>query len=231
MSFIAFPSDPPPTFPDLSVMGFPIHKKPYFSAWEHKSVLGSQYQTARQVYPNWEFILQYGEESWLREQTQNNPIYTANSPYREFEAISQLFMSCYGSYGEFWYKDASDASRSGQIIATGDATRLSFRVVRTWGVNPTVGLPVQMTEPVGGVDLNLPIAVYVNGSPISSSNYTVTNDLTGSFLTFTYEPTGIITMDFSFFYRCRFKEDMQQYDQWAYNLWQLGKCEFRSVKP
>src|SRR5579863_4236208 len=160
MSYINFPTNPPPVFPALPVVGFPVRKSPIFSAWEHKSVTGMQYQTARQVYPNWDFQLQYGDSAWLREQTQNNPIYLPNSPYVEFEAISQLFLSCLGSYGEFWYDDLEDDSRTGQVVAVGDGATTSFRIVRTWGTGPLARL-----EPVGGINLLQPVALYLNGVP------------------------------------------------------------------
>ena len=229
MSFIGFPTNPPPIFPALNPLAFPIHKKPTFSAWEHKSVSGAQYQTARQAYPNWEFELQYAEDSWLREQTQNNPIYVPNSPNVELETISQLFLSCYGSYGEFWYSDPEDNSRSGQFIYTGDGSTTVFRVIRTWGFEPFARV-----EPVGGINIYDPaLAVYLDGVSQPYSTFTVTNDLTGTHLNFNSAPAlGVtITMDFSYYYRCQWKEDMQQYNQWAYNLWQLRKAEFRSVKP
>ena len=230
MSFVQYPSDPPPVFPALPPQGFPVTKRPVFTGWEHRSIAGQQWQTARQAYPNWEFELQYADDSWLREQTQNVEVYAPNSPRVEFEALSQLFLRCFGNYGEFWYDDPEDDSRFGQAIAIADGVAFSYRVVRTWGL---VG-SLARVEPVGGVNLSQPVNVYLDGgSPISSSLYTVTNDLHGSFLNLTTVPAAgvAITMDFNFYYRCRWLEDGQQYEQWAYNLWQLGKAKFRSVKP
>ena len=229
MSYNPFPTDPPPIFPFLPPIGFPVHKKPFFTAWEHRSITGAQFQTARQVYPNWDFELQMGEESWLREETQNNPIYLPNFPYKEFMQMSQLFLACFGSFGDFWYKDPEDNSRLGQVIGVGDNVAIKFRIVRTWGF-----VPLARLEPVGGVDLVSSVpTVYLNGTAQSPLGYNVTNDLDGSHVTFNVAPTAgvVITMDFNFFFRCRWKDDFQQYDQWAKNLWQYGKCEFRSVKP
>lgn len=228
MSYVGFPS-PTPVFPALPVQGFPVSKKPFFTSWQHRSVTGKQFQCFRQVYPNWDFELQYGDMAWLREQTQNQQKYQNNSPFTEFEAMSQLFLACYGSYGDFFYDDPEDDSRFAQPIATGDGSTTQFRVVRTWGL---VG-PTARIEPVGGVNLGLPITVYLNGSPVAGSTYSVTNDPSGSHLTFTSAPGGgvAITMDFFYYYRCRWLEPNQQYDQFLYNLWQLGKAKFRSVKP
>lgn len=228
MSYIGFPSNPPPLFPTLPVIGFPVQKKPYFATWEHKAVSGQAWQTARQVYPNWDFELQVEDDAWFREQTQNNPIYSANAPYTELEAVSQLFLSCFGAYGEFWYDDQEDDSRTSQYIAPGDGSNTSFRVIRTWGV-----YPLARVEPVGGVNLGSTINAYIGGVLQNSSSYTVTNDLTGSHINFTTPPSygAVISMDFSFYFRCRFMEDNQQYDQFMMNLWQARKISFRSVKP
>ena len=229
MSYIGFPSNPPPLFPTLPVIGFPVHKKPYFATWEHKAVSGQAYQTARQVYPNWDFELQVADDAWFREQTQNNPLYSPNAPYTELEAVSQLFLSCFGAYGEFWYDDPEDNSSAGQLIGDGTGSWTSFLIMRAWGTDT-----LSRIEPVGGVNLGATTNVYLNGgSPISPTLYTVTNDLTGSHVNFTTAPSNgvAVTMDFSYYFRCRFKEDNQQYDQFMMNLWQARKIEFRSVKP
>lgn len=226
MSFIEYPS-PTPVFPSLPVQGFPVKKSATFGAWEHRSVSGRQYQTARQAYPNWLFELTYAGDSWMREQTQNIAPYEPNVPKVEFETLSQLFLSCYGNYGEFYYDDPTDDSRTGQLIGRGDASTTVWRIVRTWGT--TLG----RFEPVGGVNLLAPNWVYLNGVQ-QFTGYSVTNDPDGSHLTFTVSPPAngvVITMDFSFYYRCRWQEAMQQYDQFMYNLWQSGKVAFRSVKP
>lgn len=224
MGYVNWPV-PTPQFPVLPVQGFPITKSPVFSAWQHRSVSGKQYQSARQAFPNWTFQLQYGDDAWLREQTQNISPYRPNVPYREFEAISQLFLACYGKYGEFWYDDPEDDSRLAQPIGTGNGVTQSFRAVRTWGLPP-----LARVEPVGAVDIGRTIQVYQNGV-IDTFNWALNADHT--FFTCSSAPAAgvAITADFSFFYRCHFEEDQQQYDQFNYNLWQYGKCKFVSVKP
>jgi hypothetical protein len=225
---VNWPPAPAPVFPALIPQGFPVKKIPLFAATEHKSVTGRMYQSARQVYPNWQFELQFGEESWLREQTQNISPYAPNAPHVELEAISQLFLTCYGAYGEFYFDDLEDDSRMSQAVATGDGVTTVFRIYRTWGSGP-----LARVEPVGGVNLGQMITVYLNGTPLSSSLWTVTNDLSGSHVNFTTAPSAgvAIAMDFSFYYRCRFTDDSQNYEQFLYNLWQLKSCKFQSCKP
>jgi Conserved hypothetical protein 2217 (DUF2460) len=234
MSFIEYPS-PTPVFPASAPVSFPVHKKPTFGEWQHRSVTGKQYQTARQVYPNWEFDLTF---EVLREQTQNIALYVPNTPFVELEAVSQLFLSCYGKYGEFYFNDLEDNSRLGQFVGVGNAVQTKFRIYRTWGLSP-----LDRLEPVGGVNLGATINVYYNSlAPPVTDTWIVTNEPTGSFITFALPPghtdgghlfpwAPVITMDFSFYYRCRFKEDEQQYEQFLYNLHTLKKCSFVSVKP
>ena len=203
-----------------------MKRSPLFSVFEHRSVSGKQYQSARQAFPNWTFELQYGNDAWLREQTQNISPYLPNSPYREFEAISQLFLSCYGKYGEFWYDDLEDNSRLGQPIGIGDGATLKFRAVRTWGLSPLARI-----EPVGAVNLDKTIVVYENG--VDKTFFWAINDDNTNFVRTAPAPAAgvVITADFSFLYRCHFDEDQQQYDQFLYALFQLGRCRFMSVKP
>ena len=229
MSFINWPL-PTPLFQALIPQGFPVVKRPLFTASEHKSVTGKMYQAARQVYPNWQFELQFGDESWLREQTQNILPYAPNAPHTELQAISQLFLACYGSYGEFYFDDLEDDSRFGQFVGTGNGVLRTFRVFRTWGTGALARI-----EPVGGVNLGQPINVYLNGILANPVTWGVNNDTSGTYLGFaagSAPAAGVaITMDFSFYYRCHFTEDMQQYEQFMYNLHQLKSVKFQSVKP
>jgi len=73
------------------------------------------------------------------------------------------------------------------------------------------------------------IAVYINGTevPIGSA-YSVVLNNTIVFLT---APAlgEVVTMDFKFYYICRFLEDTQDYEQFMYNLWTLESMTFISV--
>ena len=191
------------------------------------AVSGRENQLATAAYPRWAFTLSYGGgNSWLRDQTQNITPDPTKNGLTEFEQLSGLFLACLGSYGEFYYSDPDDSSRANQYIGTGNGTATTFLVYYSWGSGP---FTPAMTIPVGGV--NTITTVYFNGVAQSSSIYSL--DSTNTQLVFTSAPGNgvVITVTFSFYFRCRFLDDHMDYNQWAQNLWDTKEVRFESVKP
>lgn len=225
MSFITFPN-PVPVFPTLAPETWSVHKVPSFTSTSTRAITGRESQCVRAVFPRWEFTLKYGDDSWLRDQTQNivpNPKLAGDT---ELEQISGLFLACLGSYGEFYYNDPDDNSRLAATLGKGDGSTTTFLVYYPWGNGPYAA---PFMAPVGGlisVD-----KIYFNGSPISAALYSI--DSTNTKIVFVSAPANgtVITIDFHFYFRCRWSDDMQQYSQWALNLWEYKQCKFKSVKP
>lgn len=202
-----------------------MHKIPTFSTAIGIHVSGIESRAYRQAFPLWEFQLTY---EVLREQTQNETAYAYYSGFTELETISQLFLSCLGSYGEFFYDDPDDDSRSAQSqIYDTDGTTTVWQVYRSWGST------LVSYEPISGINLNETVNVYLDGVLQNSDTYSVANTLNGVFLTFDSAPAAgkAVTMDFSYYYRCHFIEDMHDYNEFYKNLWELRSCKFRSLKP
>lgn len=215
-----FPN-PVPLMPTLN--GFSVHKKPTFATIVQTAVSGREVTSAQQAYPLWEFELTY---EVLREITQNQTPYQNNSPFTEFQQISELFLACNGQYGRFYYNDPSDNSRFAQELGVGDGTTTNFPIVRTWG-SGALAFP----EQVGGLNSTEPYVVYLNGTPVSESgNWSISSD--NRTLQFVTAPSAgqIVTMDFFFYYLCRFIEDIEDFEQFYTNLWALKALKFRSVK-
>lgn len=224
MGFINFPS-PTPVFPVLSPLTWSRKKEPSQNTETNVAVSGREYQIARQVYPRWLFTLKYGDDAWLRDQTQNS---TPQIPlgYTEFTQLTGLFLQCLGSYGEFFYTDPDDNSRFAVVCGTTDGVSTTYKLYYTWGTGPfTPGL----TIPVGGV--NTIDALYLNG--VLQSPLTYHLDSTNTLVVFNSAPaTGqVITVDLHFYFRCRFLEDSELFEQWAQNLWENKELKFQSVKP
>jgi hypothetical protein len=229
MSYLFFPS-PTPLFPVLPPLTWSVHKKPVLASTVATAMSGRDAMLARAAYPRWSYILSYGgSNSWLRDQTQNIVMDPTLPGYEELEKISGLFLQCLGSYGEFFYDDPDDDSRSAQFItvSTGIATSVSYSVFYSWGTGP---FTPPLTLPVGG--LNTIDQVYVDGVPINQTLYPFTIDSTQTMITFTSGlPAGTITADFHFYQRCRFLDDKQEYDEFLRNLWKYKECRFETVKP
>lgn len=182
---------------------------------------GKEVQLAGAAYPRWSFILTYG---WLREQTQNIVPSSDMVGMREFEQITGLFLLCKGAYGEFYYSDPDDNSRSGNFVGWGDGAKTQFQIYYQWGNGP-FGVP--MTIPVGGIQSV--DRVYFNGSPVGGYG----TDATNTQLVFSTAPpvNAYITADFHFYFRCRFLDDHLNFSQFARNRWEMKEIRFESVKP
>lgn len=225
MAFIQFPN-PTPIFPVLPPLAWSVHKKPILASRVTTAITGKATQLACAVYPRWAFTLTYGGNSWLRDRTQNSTPDPTMGSYTEFEQLSGLFLACQGSYGEFYYDDPDDDSRSGQFIGQGNGTSVSFPILCSWGSGP---FSPPMYFVVGGV--NVINAVYLNGVVVGAANYSL--DSTKTQLIFTSPPAAgaNITMDYSFYYRCRFLDDTLNFSQFAQNRWECKEVRFESVKP
>ncbi len=225
MAFIDFPS-PTPVFPDLPPKAWSVHKEPSFKTSTSTAISGREYQIVRQVIPRWLFTLSYGGESWLRDQTQNITPYGPLTGYTELEQMAGLFLGCLGAYGEFYYEDPDDNSRVGEIINNATLGVLSYGIFFSWGTGPfTSG----MQYPVTGIKTL--DAVYLNGVLESAATYSL--DATRTQLVFVSQPTvgDAISVDFHFYFRCRFMNDVEEFEEWAWNLWEKKSLKFQSVKP
>lgn len=228
---VVIPACPIPLFPDIQVWAgnqsvvvgreFSVHKHQIFATLKSTAFSGRESRMYQQLLAFWQFDLTFGR---LREQTQNNPPWP-NTTLKDLQAISQLFNWCAATRGSFYFDDRFDDSRLGQAIAIGDGFTMQFTMVRT--LAPSTLNEGTVTEPVGAVNTNMPVTVYINGTPTSATNYTIT----GNQLTFKNPPANgaVITADFWFYYLCHFIEEQQKYSEFMKNLWQLGKCSFRSL--
>jgi len=73
-------------------------------------------------------------------------------------------------------------------------------------------------------------AIYFNGLTQNPSTYDV--DPSTGRVTFSIAPGSglIITADFSYYFRCRFIDDKYDFENFMYQLWQLNKLTFISVR-
>lgn len=147
----------------------------------------------------------------------------ASPAQAEFQELMAFIMNAQGMFSTWLFSDPQDNSVTGQGIATGDGTTTVFSLIRSFG-----GF-VQ-----GGIVANNVSTVYVNGSAISSSLYTITQS--GSYgldsITFGTAPTAgqLITADFTYYWPCRFLQDDPEFGNFLSNLWELKKLDFQTVK-
>ena len=207
-----------PIFPTLPV-GFPVTVKPIMANVVGQIPVGRDMRAPEQTLPIWEIDLNFEE---LRDQTQNSVPYSNLAGFTDFTQLVQLFLASVGQYGQFLLDAPWDDSRVDQIIGTGDGTTKTFFMVRTWGYGQ-----LAFTEPVGAV--NSVLNVKINGVVLSPAFWTIVDR---NILTFATAPASnaVITSTFSYYYRCQWAEDQQQYEEFLKDRW-TAKIKMRSVFP
>jgi hypothetical protein len=214
--------DPTPIMPQLQ--GFSIKKKATMNGTVFPSVSGRETRILTQAFPLWEFELTYEA---LRTRTENIDPYTQYNALTQYEKIAAVFLACKGRYGRFFFADPGDNSRTGQFIGTGNGSRTRFRVVRSISTGP-----LTFVEPVGGVNITSHIPVVkLNGVVQSGGSWFIdSNDL--QTLTFFSPPSAGVTilMDFYYYYYCQFLDDLQNFEEFMYNLHRIASLKFRSTK-
>lgn len=235
MGYLNYPS-PTPIFPALPPITWSVFRKPIMASRVAIATTGRETQVAQAAYPRIAFKVSYGKTSWLRERTQNiNPWLPLNA-YTELEAITSLYLACGGPYGEFYYDDPDDNSRTNQYVGTAlgyspatapppGANQWVFPIPVQWGTGP---FTPPMSFPIGGV--NVLQQVYFDGHPAFSGWVVDSTNTAIDFSAYSSPPSGRITADFTFYYRCRFLDDKLSFSQWAKNLWENAEVNFETVK-
>jgi uncharacterized protein (TIGR02217 family) len=78
---------------------------------------------------------------------------------------------------------------------------------------------------------NIVSAVYIDGIMQAPETYSV--DPNTGLVTFSTAPGSglIITANYSYYFRCRFTDDSYAFENFMFQLWQLKKLTFISVRP
>lgn len=197
------------TFPTLIGQTWEVKKRPMFSTIVQRTASGKEIRSALMSYPLWQWELSY---DLLRGDAVN----------AELQNIVGFFEQMLGSATAFNYTDPTDNSVTAQAIGYGNGVATQFQLVRTLG---------GFVEPIQNV--NAITGIYDNGSPVTQGSgagkYTINS--TG-LVTFGTAPadTHALTWTGSYFFLCRFLEDLIETNNFMYNLFELQKIGFQSVK-
>lgn len=193
-------------FPALPGLAWSVVKRPTFATIVQRAASGREVRAALQSFPIWEWQLAY---DLLRDD--------AASALR---TLMGFFLRRQGAYDSFLFRDPSDNAVSDQPIGVGGNGATTFQLVRTLG---------GFVEPI--FDLDGPPGVKVNGTPrVLGVDYTTTNDGRIAFAT----PPAVgaaITASFGYLFRVRFKEDLAEFNNFAFRLWELQQLELVGVRP
>jgi uncharacterized protein (TIGR02217 family) len=185
-------------FPSLPGLTWDVGMSPQFSTRVQQSVSGREVRAALMAYPLWKFSLAY-------------ELLRADLAYSELQTLTGFFLQRQGMFDSFLYLNPVDHQVTAQPFGTGNGSTTRFVLARSFG---------GFAEPVQN---STGITVYVNG--VSTSAYVI--DSTGAVVFNTAPPSGAaLTWSGQFYYRCRFLDDVADFNNFMYQLWELKKLEF-----
>jgi hypothetical protein len=215
-SYPVNPLIPTVAFPTLATLngagqGWSVHRRPTYSTRIAAAVSGREVRSPYYTIPLYEFELTF------------DGLYSGNNNLGAIPAQSQqllmgFFLSLQGQYGAWLFTDPDFNQVSGGTLGIGDGTTAVFPLLRTVG---------NYSEQVQAA--NIVTTVYLNGVAQAGGSWAVANGNTISFAT----PPGAnvtVTADFTYYFVCRFLDDVHDYEEFMYQMHTLQSCKFRSVR-
>jgi uncharacterized protein (TIGR02217 family) len=211
-------------FPKLVGQGWSVTKTPTWQTRIQRAVSGRELRGLDYPFPLWQFELIFEALG----DNLGNPLSTGaigSLLATDLRTLMGFFLACQGAFATFLYDDPTDDQVTNQQIGAGTGSSTAVQLGRTFGV-PGVA---NFFEPI--VAPNLVSAVYLNGIRQATAGWSV--DPTTGLLTFTTAPPlgAVITVDFSYYFRCRFMSDAYSFENFMHRLWSLKKLDFISVRP
>jgi uncharacterized protein (TIGR02217 family) len=189
-----------PTLPGLS---WNTTKAPRFNTKVQTSVNLSELRSSFAATPVYDFTRSY---DLLRDNTADD----------ELHELGGFFMARYGSWDKWLFADPDDSIALLEPFDTGDGVTVAFQLQRTFGV---------FIEPVCNVAA-APLIYKAGVLQTVTTDYTVS--ATG-LVTFTTAPAAAAALTWSgtYYFRCRFEQDAQEYQQFMSRLWQARSFGFK----
>lgn len=159
----------------------------------------------------------------------------SDSVNQEMQAVMGFFLAAKGTSGRFLFQWTDDYIATGTLIGVGDGVTTDYVITRTFGqsFSPGVYPYGSGAEPVGMVDLSHTVNVYLAGVLQSGTSYDIVTTTPGNqILHFHSAPpnTDIITMDFQFYYYCRFAENILSFERFTQYHWQIMKVTIQTCR-
>ena len=194
-----------PTLPGLMWTNV---KKPKFGTNIAPHVSGREVRVSNYSYPLYEWELKY---EFLRADA-----------YNELQQLMGFYLARRGMFDSFLYRDPQENNvYVNNTIGVGDNFKTEFTVTKTFG---------GFVEPVGYVD---PATLLVYKDNVLQTIVTDYTFQTPNTIKLTTAPTigQVISASYTWYYRVRFGEDSQGYENFMYQLWTLKKMTIESIKP
>jgi uncharacterized protein (TIGR02217 family) len=205
-----------PLYPALIGLTYGNTKTPVWQTRVLTAVSGKEQRASNWTYPRWKFQLTY---SVLK--TTRIPV---GGTYNELDTLMGFCNQMQGQLLPFLFDDTTDDTVVGQPIGIGDGTTTAFPIVRNKG---------GFIEPI--LATNNVSTVYINGGVQTlGTNYTLSsvNGYGNDTINFAVAPLSgqVITVDFTFYFVCRFDADETEFSQQFAIFFEAKKLSFISVK-
>lgn len=203
-------------FPELPGLEWDTSLTPMFNTKIMTSINGRELRASFQAVPKYEISLSY---AFLREKKER----------KEFQQLHGFYLERRGAFDSFLFKMPED--NQFECIFTGDGSTTSFQIYKQIYSNQ---LPIGNTQPqsTGDIDPNMwneSVSKIMWNSNIekpmwNSAKVQITD--TGKVILSEPLEAGVeFKVSGTFYYRCRFKDDEQQYVNFMHKLWKAGKVE------
>ncbi|MEO4108199.1 DUF2460 domain-containing protein [Acinetobacter pittii] len=203
-------------FPELPGLEWDTSITPMFNTKIMTSINGRELRASFQAAPKYEISLSY---AFLRE----------NKGRKELQQLHGFYLERRGAFDSFLYKMPDDNQFECTFI--GDGATTSFQLYKEMY---TSQLPLGNTKEqiVGEIDPNMwnqtPVKTMWNSNQEklmwNNAFAQITSD--GKYVLSQPIDEGVeVTVTGTYYYRCRFKDDTQQYVNFMHKLWKAGKVE------
>lgn len=191
--------EPLPILPRLRGQAYPDKKRP-----DYHTIVKQSPSAIAKIYESWHYPRWYIELTY--------EFMAGNAPGSDYRKLLDFFIARRGSLSDFWYQDPEDNAAQDELIGTGDGSQRSYQLCRTY---------CGYQEPIFGLNADYPLKLTVDKALQTPDKFTVSNTGLLTFKTATPPKGAEIRASFHFFYRCRFTEDMAEFEQFAAKLWTL----------
>lgn len=201
-------------FPELPGLEWELTKTPIFNTKIMTSVNGRELRASYQAVPKYEFAMSY---AFLRE----------NKGRKELQILQSFFEARRGAFDSFLYKAPDDNEFNCTFV--GDGASTTFQLYKTQGSSHVaVGNTLEASEPSNPNMWNKveTKSMWIAEQKLMWSRGTVGITKDGKLvLAEPLEEGEKISVSGTYYYRCRFKDDEQQYTNFMSKLWKASKVE------
>ncbi|MCF3127948.1 DUF2460 domain-containing protein [Acinetobacter soli] len=199
-------------FPELPGLEWDLSKTPMFNTKIMQSVNGRELRASYQAVPKYQISMSF---AFLRE----------SKGRKELQQLEGFFLERRGSFDSFLFKMPED--NEFQCTFIGDGVQTSFQLYKH--IN-TTQIPLQHTQAEQSEDPLMwdEVASKPMWSEPDDQMWLLQFGITTNGLLQMPIPLAVgesITISGTYYYRCRFADDEQQYTHFMSKLWKAGKVE------